>query len=152
MVRTSTTENPWEQDVVIPAFEEENPDVSVQLLIIDQPDIAVKREAMIAAGEPLHVWSTNWGGDGFASDRARGLITDLTPLIERDNVDMSVFIPEVLAIYENEGKQWGLPFLTTGSYVFYNMDLFDAAGIEYPTGSEEESGGYSPFPRSLKHF
>lgn len=138
MVRTSTTENPWEQDVVIPAFEAENPDIKINLLIIDQPDIAVKREAMIAAGEPLHVWSTNWGGDGFASDRYRGLITDLTPLIERDNVDMSVFIPEVLAIYNNEGKQWGLPFLTTGSYVFYNMALFDAAGLEYPPTSWED--------------
>ncbi|MEM7531937.1 MAG: extracellular solute-binding protein [Chloroflexota bacterium] len=133
MVRTSTTENPWEQEVAIPAFEEANPDITVNLLILDQPDIAVKREAMIAAGEPLHVWSTNWGGDGFASDRHRGLIMDLTPLIERDSVDMSVFIPEVLAIYESEGKQWALPFLTTGSYLFYNMDLFDAAGLDYPT-------------------
>ncbi|MBI3957986.1 MAG: carbohydrate ABC transporter substrate-binding protein, partial [Chloroflexi bacterium] len=138
MVRTSTTENPWEKDVAIKAFEESQSEIKVNLLIIDQPDIAVKREAMIAAGEPLHVWSTNWGGDGFASDRARGLITDLTPLIEKDGVDMSVFIPEVLAIYENEGKQWGLPFLTTGSYVFYNMDLFDAAGIEYPTTDWED--------------
>jgi len=133
MVRTNPVENPWEQDVVIPAFEKEYPDIKINLLIIDQPDIALKREAMIAAGEPLHVWSTNWGGDGFASDRARGLIMDLTPLIERDNVDLSVFIPEVLAIYESDGKQWGLPFLTTGSYIFYNMELFDEAGIPYPT-------------------
>lgn len=59
---------------------------------------------MIAAGEPLHVWSTNWGGDGFASDRARGLITGLTPLIEREQLDTSVFIPEVLAIYQSEGN------------------------------------------------
>jgi len=133
MVRTNPVENPWEQDVVIPAFEAEYPDLKINLLIIDQPDIALKREAMIAAGEPLHVWSTNWGGDGFASDRARGLIMDLTPLIERDNIDLSVFIPEVLAIYESGGKQWGLPFLTTGSYIFYNMELFDEAGIPYPT-------------------
>jgi len=139
MVRTSTTENPWEQDVVIPAFEEANPDIKVNLLIIDQDDIAVKREAMIAAGEPLHVWSTNWGGDGFASDRARGLITDLTPLIERDNLDTSVFIPEVLEIYQSDGKTWGLPFLTTGSYVFYNMDLFDAAGLDYPPTDWEDT-------------
>jgi len=133
MVRTNETENPWEQDIVIPAFEKEYPDLKINLLIIDQPDIALKREAMIAAGEPLHVWSTNWGGDGFASDRARGLITDLTPLIERDNVDTSVFIPEVLEIYKSDGKIWGLPFLTTGSYIFYNMKLFDEAGIPYPT-------------------
>jgi multiple sugar transport system substrate-binding protein len=138
MVRTHAQENPWEQDVVIPAFEEAHPDIKVNLLIIDQGDIAVKREAMIAAGEPLHVWSTNWGGDGFASDRARGLLTDLTPLIERDNVDLSVFIPEVLAIYQSDGKIWGLPFLTTGSYVFYNMALFDEAGIPYPTTDWED--------------
>jgi len=138
MVRTGPVENGWEQDVVIPAWEKENPDVSINLLIIDQGDIAVKREAMIAAGEPLHVWSTNWGGDGFASDRNRGLITDLTPLIEKDSMDMSVFIPEVLAIYQSDGKTWGLPFLTTGSYVFYNMAIFDEAGLEYPPTDWED--------------
>lgn len=138
MVRTGPVENNWEETVVKPAWEEEHPDVTLNILNIDQPDIAVKREAMIAAGEPLHVWSTNWGGDGFASDRYRGLITDLTPLIERDQVDMSVFIPEVLKIYQSEGKIWGLPFLTTGSYVFYNMDLFDAAGLDYPTTDWED--------------
>ncbi|MCB0110639.1 MAG: hypothetical protein KDE53_32195, partial [Caldilineaceae bacterium] len=69
MVRTGPVENNWEETVVKPAWEEEHPDVTLNILNIDQPDIAVKREAMIAAGEPLHVWSTNWGGDGFASDR-----------------------------------------------------------------------------------
>jgi multiple sugar transport system substrate-binding protein len=133
MTRTTPTEVAWEQEVVIPAFAAAHPEIKINHLIVEQDNIAVKREAMIAAGEPLHVWSTNWGGDGFASDRFRGLLTDLTPLIERDGVDMSVFIPEVLAIYNNEGKQWGIPFLTTGSYLFYNMDLFDAAGIAYPT-------------------
>ncbi len=138
MARTNVVENPWEQEVAIPAFEAANPDIKVNLLIVDQADIAVKREAMIAAGEPLHVWSPNWGGNGFASDRVRGLLMDLTPLIERDSVDVGVFIPEVLAIYENEGRQYGFPFLTTGSYMFYNMDLFDAAGLDYPPVSWDD--------------
>jgi multiple sugar transport system substrate-binding protein len=133
MVRNGLVENRWEKDIVLPAFATAKPDIFVKVLSIVQDDIAVKREAMIAAKEPLHVWSTNWGGDGFASDRARGLIQDLTPLIERDKVDMSDFIPDVLAIYQSEGKQWGIPFLTTGSYVYYNMKLFDEAGVPYPT-------------------
>jgi multiple sugar transport system substrate-binding protein len=133
MVRTGPVENKWEEEVVKPAWEAENPDVTLNILNIAQDEVALKREAMIAAGEPLDVWSTNWGGDGFASDRARGLLTDLTPLIERDEFDTSVFIPEILAIYQSEGKTWGLPFLTTGSYLFYNMKLFDEAGIPYPT-------------------
>lgn len=133
MVRTGPVENKWETEVVAPAWAKEHPDVKLTILNIRQDDIAVKREAMIAAGEKLDVWSPNWGGDGFASDRSRGLLTDLTPLIERDKFDTSVFIPEVLKIYESEGKTWALPFLTTGSYLFYNMKLFDDAKIPYPT-------------------
>jgi multiple sugar transport system substrate-binding protein len=133
MVRTGIQENKWERDVVLPAFAKAQPDIFVKVININQDDIAVKREAMIAAKEPLHVWSTNWGGDGFASDRYRGLITDLTPLIERDKFDTSDYIPEVLSIYKSEGKQWGLPFLTTGTYIYYNMKLFDDAKIAYPT-------------------
>lgn len=126
------TEVRWEHDVVLPAYAKANPNVFVKVLSINQADIAVKREAMIAAKEPLHVWSTNWGGDGFASDRARGLIADLTPLIDRDKFDMSDFLPDVLKIYQSEGKTWGLPFLTTGSYVYYNKKIFDDAKIPYP--------------------
>ena len=138
MVRTGPVENKWEQDVVTPAWAKENADVKLTILNLKQDDIAVKREAMIAAGEKLDVWSTNWGGDGFASDRSRGLLTDLTPLIEKDKLDTSVFIPEVLKIYQSEGKTWGLPFLTTGTYVYYNMKLFDAEKIPYPTTDWED--------------
>jgi multiple sugar transport system substrate-binding protein len=132
MVRNGPVENPWEANVVRPAYSKAHPEICLKILSINQDDIAVKREAMIAAGEQLDVWSTNWGGDGFASDRARGLITDLTPLIQRDNFDTSVFVPSVLKIYESEGKTWGLPFLTTGSYIYYNKKLFDEAKIPYP--------------------
>jgi multiple sugar transport system substrate-binding protein len=44
----------------------------------------------------------------------------------------------VLEIYQSDGKIWGLPFLTTGSYVFYNMKLLDEAGIPYPTTDWED--------------
>jgi len=108
MVRTGVDENEWERDVVIPAFAKAQPDIFVKVLNINQDDIAVKREAMIAAKEPLHVWSTNWGGDGFASDRYRGLITDLTPLIERDKFDTTDYIPEVFKIYQR-GQDLGYP-------------------------------------------
>jgi multiple sugar transport system substrate-binding protein len=57
----------------------------------------------------------------------------LTPFIEKDNYDLSDFVPEVLDIYTVDGTIMGLPMLTTGSFIFYNKDLFDAAGVEYPT-------------------
>jgi len=132
MCRTSPRENKWEREVVKPNFEARFPRIKLKILILDQDDIAVKREAMMTAGESLHVWSPNWGSDGFASDYHRGLIEDLTPLIRRDNFDLGDFIPEMLAIYRLEGKQWAIPLTSWGSYLYYNKKLFDEAGVEYP--------------------
>ncbi|HJZ46219.1 MAG TPA: extracellular solute-binding protein, partial [Roseiflexaceae bacterium] len=152
MTRTNNVvELKWEKEVVLPAYQKAKPDVFVKVLAILQKDIAVKREAMIAAKEPLHVWSTNWGGDGFASDRARGLIQDLTPLIQRDKLDMSDFLPDVLKIYQSEGKQWGIPFLTTGSYVYYNKKLFQAAGVpDLPTSWDDTSWTWDKYVETAK--
>src|SRR4029079_11708508 len=45
---------------------------------------------------------------------------------------MSDFLPDVLKIYQSEGKTWGLPFLTTGSYVYYKKKVFEHAQEPYP--------------------
>jgi len=132
MCRTNPVENPWEEEIAKPGFEATHPNIKIKVMIIDQPDIGVKREAMIAAGEPLHVWSPNWGGDGFASDRYRGLLENLTPLIESSGFDNSDFIPYPWHCYEIEGKVYGIPLLTCGSYVYLNKDLFEEAGVDMP--------------------
>lgn len=132
MVRNSPVENRWENSVVRPDFQKAQPEICLNIQSINQPDIAVKRQAIIQAGQPLHVWSPNWGGNGFASDRVEGLLEDLTPLIQADNFDTSVFNAEILKIYQAEGKTYGLPFLTTGSYIYYNQKLLEDAGVETP--------------------
>ena len=55
-------------------------------------------------------------------------------MIEKDNFDLEPFGP--LAKDPDmcrSGKQWALPILSTyGTVFFYNMDLFDEAGLAYP--------------------
>jgi multiple sugar transport system substrate-binding protein len=138
---------------VLPAYQKANPNVFVKVLNIVQADIAVKREAIIAAKEPLHVWSPNWGGDGFASDRTRGLLADLTPLMDRDKFDTSDFLPDVFKIYQAEGKTYGIPLLATGSYIYYNMKLFDAAKIPYPpTDWDDQSWTWDKYVATAKQL
>jgi multiple sugar transport system substrate-binding protein len=134
LVRTGYGETEWQDTVVVPMWAEAHPDIELNMIRLSQEEGYIQREAMIAAGEPLHVWSPNWGGGGFASDRVRGLLMDLTPLIEANDYDLSDFSPGLLAAYQTpDGAQWGMPFLSAGSYLFWNKDLFDAAGIDYPT-------------------
>jgi len=130
LVRTSPVENKWEQEIVKPAFEARHPDIKLDILIVDQPDIPIKLEGMIAAGEPLDVWSSSWGAGG--PPEVGHLMTDLTPLIERDEFDLGDFVPEIVQIFVRKGKLLGLPLLSVPTFVYYNMKIFDEAGVPYP--------------------
>ncbi|GAB4566096.1 MAG: sugar ABC transporter substrate-binding protein [Anaerolineae bacterium] len=130
-VRTSPEEQPWENEIVIPQFEEQNPNIKINLVITPWDDFDTKMQAMIAADDPPDIWS-HWGPSGFQDYVIRGLVADLTPFIDRDNFDLSDFIEEILAIYKVQGKYMGLPILSGASYLFYNKKLFDEAGIPYP--------------------
>jgi multiple sugar transport system substrate-binding protein len=58
---------------------------------------------------------------------------DLTPYITKDKYDMSRFIGTTTEIHKYPEKGiLGLPMCVYPSVVFYNMDVFDAAGVEYP--------------------
>lgn len=58
---------------------------------------------------------------------------DLTPYIERDNYDTTDFYGPAATLNVYEGKNIGLPFGLYPSFIFYNKDAFDAAGVAYPT-------------------
>jgi len=62
-----------------------------------------------------------------------GAWLDLAPLIEANNVDLSDFNPALVEFYNFEGQgQVGIPFGVSPSALWYNKDLFDEAGLEYP--------------------
>jgi multiple sugar transport system substrate-binding protein len=149
-VRANDNEQKWENEVAIPQFEAKNPNIKINLVVVPWADFDTKMQTMIAAGTPPDVWS-HWGPSGFQDYVKRGLVADLTPLIEKDKFDLSDFEKAVLDIYTVDGKIMGLPILTTGSYIFYNKDLFDAAGVKYPTTNwDDTSWTYDAFLEKCK--
>ncbi|MHB0877947.1 MAG: ABC transporter substrate-binding protein [Anaerolineae bacterium] len=133
LTRTSPNENKWENEVAKPEFESKQSAIKVDILTLEQDDIRVKYQAMIAAQEPLDVWSVNWGAGGFGVNHIKlSLLEELTPFIERDSIDFGDYVTDVLNIYNIDGKQWALPFNMRGSYLYYNMTALDDAGLEYP--------------------
>ena len=144
-VRTDEVEQFWEQEIVIPGFEAAHPDVKINLVVVPWNEFDTQFSILSAAGTPPDVWSA-WGSDNFADYVARGLVADLTPYIARDAYDLSDFFPEVLDSYDFDGKRYGLPMQTTASFVFYNKDMFDAAGVAYPpTSWDDTSWTYAAF-------
>lgn len=61
----------------------------------------------------------------------RGQLADLTPYIEAAGIDMSTY-NGTDANFIFDGKTYGMPVRTDQYVLFYNKDIFDAAGLPYP--------------------
>ena len=113
------------------AFEEAYPNIDLQYIDVASQDYAIKVGSMLSGNDKSDVFMVkevsdivNWHAQGFAEP--------LTPYIEKDNYDVSGFVG-MEANYAFEGAQYALPFRSDFWVLFYNKDLFDAAGVAYPT-------------------
>ncbi len=62
----------------------------------------------------------------------RGVLVDITPYIERDGIDLSNYPEGILKIHEYKGRYYLLSRDYDTIALFYNKDMFDKAGLEYP--------------------
>lgn len=46
--------------------------------------------------------------------------------------DLTDYFPGILAVNQFDGQTYGLPWIAQPVVLYYNTDLFDAAGVEYP--------------------
>jgi multiple sugar transport system substrate-binding protein len=67
--------------------------------------------------------------EGLAS---RGVLMALDDLAARDNFDLGVFWPQAVEGSRYQGTLYGLPRDMSNVILYYNKDLFDAAGVAYP--------------------
>lgn len=125
----------WDSSVgfcydLIAGFEAEYPNIKVELIDIAGAEYNNKLNIMLNGGNECDVvWVKD--PDITASIAQKGQLEDLTPYIEKDGIDLSLYNgSDALNI---DGKQVGMP-ISTGFYVlYYNKDIFDAANIEYPS-------------------
>ena len=109
------------------AFEAAHPGVTIEYVDVASQDYGVKTTTMLEGGDKSDVFMIkeidnliNWQAQGFAA-----------PLDTAD-YDMSGFRGTEVN-YAVDGVQYAIPFRSDFWVLFYNKDLFDTAGVEYPT-------------------
>lgn len=114
------------------AFMEKNPDVDVELLDTQADEYNNKVTVMLAGGDTDPDVIMVKDADTQAGMQQKNQLLDLTDYIAKDGIDLSLYngAAEQLQI---DGKQYTLPFRRDWYMLFYNKDLFDAAGVEYPS-------------------
>lgn len=66
------------------------------------------------------------------SDMAAFIQMDLFGDVSDLDIDWDAYITGPMESTMMDGKHYGLPFATNDTALFYNKDIFDAAGVEYP--------------------
>ena len=118
------------QEALADEFNSSHNDIEVEFLIVPHDEAAERYLAMVSGGNAPQLVGPNG-----TSTISQFLDTwaDTTSLLEKDAYDMSDFYGPVLQLNEFPGKNVGLPLGIYPSFIFYNKDLFDAAGLDYPT-------------------
>lgn len=117
---------------LIGVFESENPGIKVNYTTADFGSYFTKLQTDFAAGTAADVFELNY--ENFVTFASRGTLLDLADYMDASsNVTDATFYPAALDAFSYGGQQLGLPITFSTVMLIYNKDLFDAAGVGYPT-------------------
>lgn len=112
-------------DAIKAAFEKANPDVTVQIETTPYDDYFTKLQTAVAGGTVGDAFELNY--ENFVTYASNGSLAELK------GVDGAKYKPSLLEAFSADGKQYGLPESFSNVVLFYNKDLFKAAGVAEPT-------------------
>jgi multiple sugar transport system substrate-binding protein len=110
---------------IVDAFEDANPDITVEVTTLPYGDYGTALQTDLAAGSVSDVFDIEYAN--YAQYQANGVLAP----IEVENAD--AYKPSLLEAYATDGVQYALPSSFSDVVLYYNADLFDAAGLDYPT-------------------
>lgn len=112
-------------------FQQANPNITLKFETGDcGPDYAACKTLIAGRNMPDVVVPGSWNYFDMVRD---GVLADMGPAIEGAGVDTADFTPAVISALQSEdGKLYGLPMGYNTQSLFYNTDMFAAAGLEEP--------------------
>ncbi|QOR70994.1 extracellular solute-binding protein [Ruania alkalisoli] len=116
-----------EFQVLADAYNEQNPDVTVELQEYDATEYDTQMIADLAAGSAPDMYVLK-NLKNFVTYQDGGQLLDLSDIEVGDEVNG-------VDAYTVDGATYAIPYRQDAWYLYYNTDLFDQAGIDYPDGS-----------------
>lgn len=110
---------------IVDAFEEENPNITVEVTTLPYGDYGTALQTDLAAGTVSDVFDIEYSN--YAAFQANGVLAPL------EVAAPDAYRPSLLEAYSTDGTSYALPSSFSAVVLFYNADLFDAAGLDYPS-------------------
>lgn len=114
----------------IAVFEQQHPNIKVHIEQYPWSQYWQKLQTEMAAGTaPDLFWDHV---TYFPTFVANGQLLSLTPYINKDKLNTSIYYPQLLKQYQYQGQTYGLPKDWDTIAIFYNKNLFKKDGITMP--------------------
>lgn len=107
------------------AFHEEFPNITVEIETVGFDDYFKQMQTRVAGGTAPDCYELNI--ENFAAYANKGVLAELS------GIDAAGYNETALSAFNVDGKQYGVPGNFSNVVLIYNKDLFDAAGVDYPT-------------------
>ena len=114
-------------------FEAEHPNIE----IVEKPALqgtnqerADKLTVMLMGGEDIDLFDANQAE--YFKFAKMGLYQPLDDLAKKDGFDFDTLGKDTIHMSRIDNQMYGIPFITSYWMVFYNKNIFDAAGVPYP--------------------
>lgn len=117
----------------IAAYQEQNPHVTIEMESVPFREYGGLLPVQFAGDSPADIALVD--SSAVISYAYNGAIVPLSDIFDQSDVDD--FLPSLVAQSTHEGQMYGAPFFISTQGVFYNTDMFAAAGIDPPTSVEE---------------
>lgn len=118
-------------DGMIAGFETEHPDVKVEAVYAgNYDDTRVRALSAIKSGQPAQL-SVLFSIDAYDLMEQDLIVPfDDVAKTDADKEWLQSFYPALMANSQIEGKTWGIPFQRSTIVMYYNKDMFRAAGLD----------------------
>lgn len=112
-------------------YMKENPNVTIDLQTYGYDDYFTQMTAKVSGGQAPDVFELDY--QNFVSYAKKGALMPLDDILTKDGIDTSIYNDMALKAFSADGVQYGVPDSFSNVVLIYNKDLFDQAGIDYPT-------------------
>jgi multiple sugar transport system substrate-binding protein len=117
----------------IDEFQKLHPNIKVEIQLTPWANYWDKLKTAAAGGEINDVLWMN--GPYFPFYASKGLLLDLQPYMDKDKFPIDQYPNTILGLYKYKDHYYAGPRDFDTIALFYNKDLFDAAGVKYPDDS-----------------
>ena len=117
---------------IVTAFEKQNPTINIKVENAAYADYFTKLKTRIAANQAPDTFELDY--QDFVTYADAGALLNLNTVSAQDkSFNKNVYFGKAYSVFAQNGKQYGLPSSYSTVVLFYNKDLFNAAGVATPT-------------------